>query len=323
MQVSEPFVKKISSRKFFYLLLKVIVFLISINVILFILWEKKEWWQYFVTSYYNRKGLFVLILLLVLMLANISVEALKWYFLVKENTAIKFIKALKAVFSGITAGLITPHGVGDYLGRILFLDPDKRMENISSVFFSRIAQLCITCITGFAAFLYLILFMPYDVRMFISIALSMVVLLIILLLWNKRNKILDVMSHIPFIKNVERWFNHIRKYTNQLFLKTLLLSALRYGIFLSQFVILLVFFEVHISLDILVVGAIFTFFIKSIVPTFFDLGVRELVAVFFFSAYAHSEESILAASLSLWFINVLIPALIGLVCMFQIEYVKK
>jgi uncharacterized membrane protein YbhN (UPF0104 family) len=323
VQVSEPFVKKITPSGFFSILLKIGVFLFSISFIVFLLIDKKIWWDFFIQSYFNQRGILLIGMMLIAMLANLSVEAWKWQYLVHSKDTLPFKVALTAVFSGITAGLITPHGIGDYVGRILFLNPENRLENIASVLFSRIAQLCITCITGIAATLYFCFVIQMDQRVLAAFVVAIVTLLIIFLFWKFRAYILDKMKHIPVLKNIESWFEQLRMYSNQLFLTTLVLSALRYSIFLTQFVVLLLFFEVQLSVELLIVGAVFTFFVKSIVPTFFDLGVRELAAVFFFSAYHIADEKVLAASISLWLVNLLIPAVIGLFCMFQIDYTKK
>ncbi|WP_245553878.1 lysylphosphatidylglycerol synthase transmembrane domain-containing protein [Cytophaga aurantiaca] len=281
------------------------------------------WWNFFKESYCTQKGLLVLSLMLVGMFFNISVEALKWQYLVRTTSPVSFRLALTAVFSGITAGLITPHGIGDYVGRILFLNPENRLENIASVLFSRIAQLCITCIAGVVATLYFCFVIQMNQHMLTALLLAIATLLIIFLVWKFRVFLLDKMKHVPLLKNIEKWFDQLRGYSNQLFIKTLALSALRYGIFLTQFVILLIFFGVELPLEIIILGAVFTFFVKSIVPTFFDLGVRELAAVFFFSAYHIEDANVLAASISLWLINLLIPAVVGLFCMFGIDYTKK
>ncbi len=258
------------------------------------------------------------------MLANISIEAIKWKFLLKETSPVSLTLSLKAVFTGITAGLITPHGIGDYIGRILFLDPEKRLENVASVLFSRVAQLCITCLTGLLATVYFYCYLKADVRILAALAVAVITLIIVFLCWKYRAFLLDRMKEVPLIKKIEYWFEHLRIYSNYIFLITLTLSALRYVIFTTQFVLLLRFFDVQLPVEILAIGAVFTFFVKSIVPTFIDLGVRELAALFFFSGYSvAASEHVLAASLSLWFFNLVIPAIIGLFCMFTMEYQKQ
>jgi len=292
-------------------------------IIVSMLVEKKQWMNVFINAFFNQNGLWCFTMMLVAMLANISVEAIKWKILVRSNTVLCFHTSLMAVFSGVTAGLITPHGIGDYIGRILFLDPEKRLENIASVLFSRVAQLCITCLTGVFATAYFYFYIDADSNIIAALIIAVVTLLFIFMSWRYRVFLLDRMKRIPFIKKIENWFEQLRLYSNKLFAITLALSALRYVIFTTQFICLLLFFDVHLPIEILAVGAVFTFFVKSIIPTFIDLGVRELAALFFFSSYDMlSEQHVLAASLSLWFFNLVLPAVIGLFCMFNLEYKK-
>jgi len=293
-------------------------------VIVSMLMEKKQWADLFIDAFFNQNGLWCFMLMVVAMLANISVEAIKWKILVRSNTTFHFSTSLMAVFSGVTAGLITPHGIGDYIGRILFLSPEKRLDNIGSVLFSRVAQLCITCLTGVFATAYFYFYVEADSNIILALVTAVLTLLFIFISWKYRAYLLDRMKRIPFIKRIESWFEQLRLYSNKLFAITLALSALRYIIFTAQFVCLLLFFDVHVPIEILVIGAVFTFFVKSIIPTFIDLGVRELAAVFFFSSYdSISEQHVLAASLSLWFFNLVLPAVIGLFCMFKLEYQKQ
>lgn len=323
MQFSEPLVKKINPSGFFSVPFKIAVFLFSIAVIGFMLVQKKQLTGIVAAAFLNERGVLFLVFMLLAMLANISVEAIKWKYLLKETAPISFSLSLKAVFSGMAAGLITPHGIGDYIGRILFLDTQKRLENIASVLFSRVAQLCITCLTGVLATIYFYCFVKADTRIFVALSVSLLVLAVIVVCWQYRAFLLDRMKQIPWIKKVEYWFEHLRAYSNRLFLLTLLLSLLRYVIFSTQFILLLQFFNVQLPIEILLIGVVFIFFVKSIIPTFIDLGVRELAALFFFSGYAVVSEAVLAASLSLWFFNLVLPALIGLFCMFTLEYKKQ
>lgn len=322
MQVSEPFVKKITQSSFFSAGIKIAVFIFSIIAIVSILLNKEHLSENFSHAFLNGKGIVMLICMLIAMLLNVSVEAIKWKRLLTPMTVITFPKALMAVFSGIAAGLITPHGIGDYIGRVLFVDSSKRLESIGSVLFSRIAQLCITCFTGVVAIVYFYFFIQVDARLLFALLIAGITLLLIYLAWHYRTRLLDTMKRIPILKFIEKWFEALRKYSNQVFMEALYLSALRYAIFLTQFVMLLIFFHVDLPIEILCIGAVFTFFVKSIIPTYLDLGVRELAAVFFFSHYAVAEVNILLASLSLWVFNLVIPSFIGVFCMFKIEYTK-
>lgn len=322
MQVSEPFVKKITQSTFFSIGIKITVFVISCILVVSILLKKEKLASSILDAFLTSEGLLLFFIMLVGMFLNLSVEAFKWQRLLSSTTQISFSTALMAVFSGIAAGLITPHGIGDYIGRVLFIDTTKRMESIGSVLFSRIVQLCVTCMMGIGAVVYYYFLINTDNRLWIAFAIAGLTLLLIYLAWRYRVEWLDKMKRLPLLKLIEKWFDALRHYSNLLFLETLCLSWVRYIIFLTQFVVMLLFFKVDLPLEILYIGGIFTFFVKSIIPTYLDLGVRELAAVFFFSNYQSAEEQVILASLSLWLFNLVIPSFIGLFCMFKIEYTK-
>jgi uncharacterized membrane protein YbhN (UPF0104 family) len=53
---------------------------------------------------------------------------------------------------------------------------------------------------------------------------------------------------------------------------------------------------------------------KSVLPSFnflSDLGIREFSAVYFFSPLGVDEIAIISASLLIWLINLLAPAMVG------------
>jgi uncharacterized membrane protein YbhN (UPF0104 family) len=312
-------VKKIKDLPFFSLFVKGFIFIISLYVLLVLLHAKREWIEKFYQAFSTTNGLFVFVFLLILMLINVSLEAVKWKKLVESVESISFQQSLMAVFSGICAGLITPHSIGDYIGRIFFIKSNKRLESIGSVMFSRLAQMFITCLAGIVAACYFIWNIEMDNRILYLILISLISTLIIYGGWIYRMILLDKMKRIPYLDKVEVWFETIRNYSRILFYKILLLSGLRYVVFLTQFVCLLIFFDVQLPLALLITGCIFTFVLKSIVPTFLDLGVRELAAVFFFSHLGVNQQSVILASLSLWFFNLIIPSFIGLFCMFKID----
>ena len=57
-----------------------------------------------------------------LMLLNWLTEAYKWRLAIKDVQKISLIRAFKAVLSGVSFSVSTPNSVGDYVGRILYID---------------------------------------------------------------------------------------------------------------------------------------------------------------------------------------------------------
>jgi uncharacterized membrane protein YbhN (UPF0104 family) len=62
-----------------------------------------------------------------------------------------------------------------------------------------------------------------------------------------------------------------------------------------------------------------TFFVKTIIPfiSFAELGVREAASIYFLSTFGVSGEVAFNAAFLLYFVNVLIPAFIGMFLLFK------
>ena len=106
----------------------------------------------------------------------------------------------------------------------------------------------------------------------------------------------------------------------------LLISGVRYAIFVTQFVLLLVAFGVHLPALEFITGITATFLLKSLLPSLSaltDIGMRELSAMHFFSLFGQDKAQVISASLSLWLLNIAVPSLIGLLFVFRLNVFKK
>jgi type III secretory pathway component EscU len=73
----------------------------------------------------------------------------------------------------------------------------------------------------------------------------------------------------------------------------------------------LYFFGVDAPWYVMAEGIILVYVAKSVFPTFLDLGVRELTAIFYFSSYGYDSTMVMLAGLTIWLVNMVSPALIG------------
>lgn len=101
------------------------------------------------------------IIVFILMFINWSVEAIRWNSLLRKVEYVSFIDALKATFSGITFALFTPNRVGEYAGRVLFINTVSRWrilivttigiyaQLLSTIFRHLGFSLCNACERGF------------------------------------------------------------------------------------------------------------------------------------------------------------------------------
>jgi hypothetical protein len=118
---------------------------------------------------------------------------------------------------------------------------------------------------------------------------------------------------INFLKKYTRILSIVQYYNNALLWRFIALSALRYFIFAFQFYILLQLFFVHISLLYAMSTVFVIFWLMAVVPSIAiaEVGMRAQMSVLFLGAYSNNTFGIISASIILWFINLIIPALLG------------
>jgi hypothetical protein len=93
-----------------------------------------------------------------------------------------------------------------------------------------------------------------------------------------------------------------------------------------QFVLLLKFFSIQIPLhtSLILVAAIF--FVQTINPlniALIDFGFRGNIAAYFLAPFTDNPIAIIATTISLWFINLIIPAIIGGLSALRFKFFKE
>src|ERR1041384_5710121 len=63
-----------------------------------------------------------------LMLFNWLFEAIKWRLLINAQEHISIKKALKAILAGISISIFTPNRIGEFAGRIYYLDNADKLK---------------------------------------------------------------------------------------------------------------------------------------------------------------------------------------------------
>jgi uncharacterized membrane protein YbhN (UPF0104 family) len=307
----------------FSLWFKSLVFMVSVCIILFTLHKKPELsGNYFIEVGHSWDlHAWMIGLAVLLMPLNWGIEGLKWKMLASKVEATSFLSALEGVLCGTTLGFVTPHGVGDYLGRILSMHSTDRSKALGAVFISRIAQLYSTVYFGsISVFLLLFSWIPFSVAQKNLLLLTLLVFHIALpALLVFRQPIVKYLEKSNKLKPVAGYFLIIKNYGIKDFGKVIALSALRYLVFLFQFVLILQFFRVKTDLFFQFVAVPFVFLIKSVIPTIFDLGVREAAIVFVFNKEGVDLQMVLYSSVTVWLVNVVFPSALGLFLIFRLK----
>ena len=255
---------------------------------------------------------------------NWGLEALKWKILIHSLEEITFAKSLKSIFSGITISIFTPNRVGEFAGRIFFLEKANKIEATIKSFIGSFSQLFVTIIVGLTALFFyykmgydnshpILEITNWDVILFsIIICISLILFLIVF-----KTKIFFFAKPV---KNLNALFETKKK---QL-LSVLVLSVIRYFVFSVQYYLALRVFNVHLDFATAFTLIAITFLITSAIPTFAisEIAVRGATAVYFFSAVTNDSTAVVAASLLLWIINLAIPALIGEFFVWNLKFFK-
>lgn len=255
-----------------------------------------------------------LLLALLLMPINWGLESIKWRILLRPVEKISFSKSFVGVLAGMSVAIFTPNRTGDYLGRIWVLERKNRAAGVSITITGSLAQSTVTFIVGLFAGWYWISNVANpeftsENQMIIASAVTADVILTYLFLphicrfalrfrWKKAVK--NALEGISILSPTQQYI-------------ALLISMLRYIIFTTQFILLLHYFQCNIELfdGIIAIGLLYAAMLIIPSITIAEPGIRSSISLLIFTVFSQNEAGILAASLTLWIINLAIPALSG------------
>ncbi len=255
---------------------------------------------------------------LLLMILNWSLEAVKWKLSVKPVQEVGFFRALQAVFSGVSFSVTTPNRVGEYLGRLLYMKEGNRLKTISITIVGSISQLIITLLAGIAGLL--VLRGEIENRQLISPLWMSVILYgviavtaVLLLFYFRLSFIVRWADRLPGSKRFAYLVEALEDFHTGLLLRLLGLSLLRFSVFLLQYYLLFRLFGVPLSWWPVCWTVSVSFLVMAIIPTIAvaELAQRGKVVTAIVGLYSANELGMTLATATIWFINLILPALIG------------
>ena len=274
-------------------------------------------------SLQSREG-WKAVLVVILMMANWSCEALKWRVLIGHIQRISFLTAFKAILSGLSVSVAmnTPNGSGEYFGRILYIKKGNRIRAITLTFVGSISQLIVTMSLGtLGLFLLRVKFsgatndtIHLSLSIINSIVFSSIAITVSLIgIYFELSWLVKLLEKIPIVSKYSFFIKKLEEFKRRELLKVLLISALRYCVFVVQYLLLLQLFNVGINLATAFWLITIMFLALAIVPTIAlaELGVRGKISIFLFGAFSTNTLGILFTASAIWLINLVVPALAG------------
>ena len=236
---------------------------------------------------------------------NWLVESLKWKILAAQVETISTWTAVKATLAGLASSVITPFRLGDPLGKVLFLQEGNRVQGGFLSVTGSLIQLAVTIIAGVVGLIAASFSMAADI--FSSYYYTGVFVIAIAAL----------ASVVAFYYINEKHAETL-KATLEIGIKKLatvfLLSSFRYALFIIQFMLTFFAYGDFSPVSIAILVPVY-FFVAAFVPMFIvtEGPTRGAIALAVFVGLSHA----FSVATTVWIINLLIPAVVGLIFIWQ------
>lgn len=286
-------------------------------------------WQGIQDSFGSVQVVYLLVALL-LIFVNWGLEALKWKLSVAAIHPVSFLQAFKAVLSGVSFSVTMPNRVGEYLGRVLYLPEGFRLKTISVTLVGSFAQLLVTLGMGIAGLVVLkkelLLAYPQLVFWYQFVLYGLMALVVFLLLLY--------FSAAGSVQLFRRWIRHpkylylveaLDHFRPALLSRLLLFSFLRYLVFVVQYILLFRLFGVDVPAMIIFWVMSAVFLAMAIVPSIalLEVGIRGEICLRLMGVFSTNSLAISLTSLTVWFINLVLPAIIGSLLILRVKIFSK
>ena len=278
------------------------------------------------SSYFKLYGLenvkYLLFCLLFIPL-NWFLESVKWREVLKSVQEISLSDAIKSVLIGLTSGFFTPNRVGEPVGRTFILNDGNKTKGVICSLICTLSQsfatlffVCIACVFAGECInesSEVVLIRHLGIIATIAVCL----LYFTLPLWVgslklKSEKLQDIARAISLITYVR-------------LLKISLYSIIRFAVYSFQYYLMLRFFAVDITMQQAFIFIPINYFLVSIIPSvaFAEIGIRGSSAVLVLGSITNNTVGVALSAVGLWFINYVIPMLIGSLLLMKTERNEK
>lgn len=256
-------------------------------------------WDKFELLVQKKASVLGILFLLSFSVVNRYLEILKWQNLVAFIKPISVGESTKQVLGALTAGIFTPNGLGEYAGKALYFDKTKTKQIIFLNLICNGIQMILTIVFG----LFGLMIIGYQKE--VSFLGTAVLIIFTFLFFTKKIKIKGY--------SVEKLLIKIGEIPNSIHTKNNILAVCRYLVFSHQYYFLFLAFDVDLPYGTMMATIAVVYFLASSLPSFqfLDFAVKGSVAVFFFGKLGVNEWIVVFISTLMWFLNVVLPVVIG------------
>ena len=256
-------------------------------------------WSKFEVLLKEKSSVLGIVFLLSFSVANRFLEILKWQNLVSFLKPISVGESTKQVLGALTAGIFTPNGLGEYAGKALYFEKSKTKTIIFLNLICNGVQMLLTVIFGTIG-LAIIGYWKWS--------LAIVIISFLLFLASYLIKSIKAKGY-----SIDKLLQKINEIPRRIHTKNNFLALCRYLVFSHQYYFLFLAFDVDLPYITMMATIATVYFLASSLPSFqfLDFAVKGSVAVFFFGKLGVNEWIVVFISTLMWFLNVVLPVVIG------------
>lgn len=273
------------------------------------------------------RAVFIMSCVVLLMFVNWVAEAFKWKYITRELVSITTWQSIEAVFCGLTWAIFTPNRLGEYGGRVMFLPNRKRIHGMFVMAIGSFGQNVITNVLGLTALIWFT-FTFLHINIAISLGLSVAAIgfmALMLVFYFNIGWLVTLLNRIKFLKKYHRFFDIIGQYKTAELLNIMWFCLTRFFVFSFQYYLVIHLLLPDMPVFPMMMMVFNMFFIQSALPSLdlLDAGVRSMTASVFFAYITNQNIAVMAAVSSIWFINLIFPAILGSVFVLKLRFFDR
>jgi len=263
----------------------------------------------------------------ILMLANWLTECLKWQHLTSRLVKISLWQSIEGVFCGLTWAIFTPNRIGEYGGRVMFLPPRRRIHGVFAMAVGSFGQNVITNVLGLAAFTWFCFtFLHWNGWALAGISVFCAVFMALFLIaFFRIGLLVKLLNKVSFLRKYHRFFDIMADYQFIDLVKIMCFCLTRFFIFSFQYYLVIHLLIPEIAFMDVILMVFIVFFIQSALPSLdlLDVPVRATASATLFAYVTTQQVAVIAAFTSIWLINLIIPAILGSVFIFNLKFFDR
>jgi hypothetical protein len=274
----------------------------------------------------SRKAWLMLSAVGMLTFVNWGIETIKWRLLILKLRPITWRKCVKGILFGITFSLFTPNRIGEFGGRVMAITQNRMPAFVSSLVGS-FSQIVVNfTLGGLGLLAFLVIWQHQHIYVLAVFALLLLIIITVMhLAYYNLEVWSNLLQRIRMLRKISQYIDIVKRYSAKDLFRLQSLSAFRYLVYSTQYVLMLMIFGVKLNMIKTLVVVASIFFVQMALPTIalLDLGIRGNVAVFFLFPFTENALGIVAATFGLWLMNLIIPGIIGGIVAINFKFFKE